>query len=101
MAWAAGRALSLPDAVSEARAIPPDATRAEMGSAALAEHHGITPRELEVLRLLPHGLTNREIASRLFISPRTAQTHIQHVYAKLGVASRAEAAAYAVAHRLS
>ena len=65
------------------------------------QHHGITPRELEVLRLLPHGLTNREIASRLFISPRTAQTHIQHVYAKLGVASRAEAAAYAVAHRLS
>jgi len=100
-AWAAGRALSLLDAVSEARAIPPDATRAEMGSAALAEHHGITPRELEVLRLLPYGLTNREIASRLFISPRTAQTHIQHVYAKLGVASRAEAAAYAVAHRLT
>ena len=61
----------------------------------------LTPRELEVLRLLPHGLTNREIASRLFISPRTAQTHIQHIYAKLGVASRAEAAAYAVAHRLS
>jgi predicted ATPase/DNA-binding CsgD family transcriptional regulator len=101
VAWAAGHALSLPDAVSEARAIPPGATRAEMGSASLAEHHGITPRELEVLQLLPHGLTNREIASRLFISPRTAQTHIQHVYAKLGVTSRAEAAAYAVAHRLS
>jgi DNA-binding CsgD family transcriptional regulator len=99
-AWAAGRGLSLPDAVSEARVIPPDGARADVGRATLAAHHGITPRELEVLRLLPHGLTNREIAARLFISPRTAQTHIQHVYAKLGVASRAEAAAYAVAHHL-
>ncbi len=100
-AWSAGRALTLRDAVSEAQAIADAAAQAPGVPATLVAHLGITPRELEVLRLLPQGLTNREIAARLFISPRTAQTHIQHVYAKLGVATRAEAAAYAVAHHLS
>jgi DNA-binding CsgD family transcriptional regulator/tetratricopeptide (TPR) repeat protein len=93
--WAAGRELSLIDAFSEARSIPRGAATVA-GPATIAEQHGITLRELEVLRLLCEGLTNREIAARLFISPRTAQTHVQHLYAKLGVASRAEAAISAV-----
>ncbi len=55
----------------------------------------LTRRETEVLRLLAEGLTNREIAERLFISPKTAEHHVGRVYAKLGVGTRAEAAAFA------
>jgi ATP/maltotriose-dependent transcriptional regulator MalT len=55
----------------------------------------LTRRETEVLRLLAEGLTNRVIAERLFISPKTAEHHVGRVYAKLGVGTRAEAAAFA------
>jgi DNA-binding NarL/FixJ family response regulator/predicted negative regulator of RcsB-dependent stress response len=58
----------------------------------------LSRREREVLRLLGEGLANREIAARLFISPKTAEHHVGRVYAKLGLRSRAEAAAYAVRH---
>jgi DNA-binding NarL/FixJ family response regulator len=53
-------------------------------------------REREVLRLLVAGHSNPAIADRLFISPRTAQTHVTNILAKLGVASRTEAAALAI-----
>jgi DNA-binding CsgD family transcriptional regulator len=51
-----------------------------------------------VLRLAGEGLTNGEIATRLFISPKTAEHHVGRIYQKLGLRSRAEAAAYAVKH---
>ena len=56
----------------------------------------LSRRETEVLRLLGEGLSNREIAERLFISPKTAEHHVSRIYGKLGLKSRAEAAAYAV-----
>lgn len=58
----------------------------------------LSRREEEVLRLLGEGLTNAEIAARLFISPKTAEHHVSRIYAKLGLRTRAEAAAYAVRH---
>jgi len=53
--------------------------------------HGLTAREVEVLVLLASGLRNREIAERLVVSPKTVGRHLEHVYAKLGVSTRASA----------
>ncbi|MBY5162153.1 HD domain-containing phosphohydrolase [Salsipaludibacter albus] len=61
---------------------------------------GLTPREVEVLRLVATGCSNREIGDRLVISRRTAEHHVQHVYRKLGVSSRAAATLFAVDHDL-
>ncbi|MGH3192059.1 MAG: response regulator transcription factor, partial [Streptosporangiaceae bacterium] len=57
-------------------------------------------REAEVLRHAARGLTTREIASRLYISPKTADHHIQRVYTKIGVSTRAAAALWAMQHAL-
>ncbi len=62
------------------------------------EQPGLTARELEVLRLVAAGRSNREIASELFISAKTASVHVSNILGKLGVTSRGEAAA--TAHRL-
>ena len=61
---------------------------------------GLTERELEVLRLVAAGRSNREIAAELFISPKTASVHVSNILGKLGVASRGEAAATAHTLRL-
>jgi len=61
---------------------------------------GLTARQVEVLNLLAQGLSNRAIAARLTISVRTAEHHIQDVYARIGVSSRAAAAMYAMEHGL-
>jgi DNA-binding NarL/FixJ family response regulator len=58
----------------------------------------LTPRELEVLRLLAQGLDNEAIAGRLVLTKRTVQNHISIIYDKLGVTSRTEALLYAVQH---
>ena len=61
---------------------------------------GLTAREIEVLRLVAGGMTNSEIAEQLVISRKTANNHIEHIYAKLGVNNRARASLYAVQHGL-
>jgi HD-GYP domain-containing protein (c-di-GMP phosphodiesterase class II) len=61
---------------------------------------GLTGREVEVLRLLATGRTNREMAEILFISPKTVGRHIENIYAKVGVSTRAGATVYAMEHRL-
>jgi DNA-binding CsgD family transcriptional regulator len=64
------------------------------------DSHELTKRELEVLRLLSAGETNREIAASLVVSVRTVDRHVSNIYAKLGVSSRAAAASYAHQHGL-
>jgi HD-GYP domain-containing protein (c-di-GMP phosphodiesterase class II) len=61
---------------------------------------GLTPRELEVLRLAAAGLPTRAIARRLVIAPKTADAHIQHIYTKIGVSTRAAATMFAMQHDL-
>jgi DNA-binding NarL/FixJ family response regulator len=60
----------------------------------------LTGRELEVLRLLVRGGSNRAMAAALGITPKTVGHHIQHIYDKIGVSSRAAATLFAVEHRL-
>ena len=59
---------------------------------------GLSRREVDVLKLAARGLTAREIADRLYISPKTADHHIQHIYNKIGVSTRAAAALWASQH---
>lgn len=61
---------------------------------------GLTAREVEVLTLVALGLTNKEIAQRLVISPKTAGNHIEHIYTKIGAGNRASAGLFAVKHGL-
>jgi DNA-binding NarL/FixJ family response regulator len=60
----------------------------------------LTERELEVLALLGKGYSNKEIATELVITERTARTHVSNILGKLGLASRTQAALYAVEHHL-
>jgi DNA-binding CsgD family transcriptional regulator len=62
--------------------------------------HGLTERELEVLRHLASGETNKAIAARLVLSERTVDRHVSNIFTKLGVSSRAAATAYAYEHQL-
>jgi pimeloyl-ACP methyl ester carboxylesterase/DNA-binding CsgD family transcriptional regulator len=62
--------------------------------------HGLTAREVEVLRYLAGGRTNDEIAEELFVSVRTVERHVANIYAKIGARGRANATAYALTHNL-
>jgi DNA-binding NarL/FixJ family response regulator len=61
---------------------------------------GLSARELEVLRLLAGGRTNKEIASALVVSVHTVERHLANAYRKIGARNRAEATAFALAHEL-
>jgi DNA-binding CsgD family transcriptional regulator len=80
----------------------PDHTRVEGLSRALkpASAAGLSAREMQVLRLVARGKTNREIASALFISDRTVERHLSNIFNKLDLTSRSAATAYAYEHQL-
>ena len=102
-ARAEGRALPLPEVVAEAergaaQAAEPAAAERAARTGAPA---GLTARELEVLRLVAAGRSNREIGAALLVTQRTAATHVTHILAKLGVESATAAGAWAVRHGLA
>jgi ATP/maltotriose-dependent transcriptional regulator MalT len=80
----------------------PDLARVEALAAPkeTPETYGLTPRELEVLRLVAAGKTNREIAAELVVSEHTVARHVQNIFTKLRVSSRTAATAFAFEHRL-
>jgi DNA-binding CsgD family transcriptional regulator len=86
VAWAEGAALSTEAAIAYAQRGRGERKRPASGWASL------TPAELDVVRLVSEGLGNNDIATRLFVSPRTVQSHLTHVYAKLGFTSRVQLA---------
>jgi ATP/maltotriose-dependent transcriptional regulator MalT len=78
----------------------PDVARVDslIGQADAGDTTGLTPRELEVLRLIATGRSNQAIAAELLISGRTVERHVSNIFVKLSVGSRTAAAAYAFAH---
>ncbi len=91
-AWAEGSALSVAEAIAYAKRGRGQRKRPASGWASL------TPTELDVVRLVSEGLGNNDIAARLFVSPRTVQTHLTHVYTKLGLSSRVQLVQEAARH---
>lgn len=91
-AWSEGMALSTPEAIAYAQR-----GRGARGRPA-SGWESLTPTERDVVRLVSEGLPNKDIATRLFVSPRTVQTHLTHVYAKLAVSSRVQLAQEAARH---
>jgi DNA-binding NarL/FixJ family response regulator len=61
---------------------------------------GLTEREIEILRLVARGLSNRAIAQQLFVSPKTVGNHLQNIYMKIDVSTRAAATFFAMQHHL-
>ena len=96
----AGAALDLSDAAVYARQQIDAARRDPSPRARQARPGGLSRREIEVLRLVADGRTAGEIATQLFISSRTAEHHIQNIYTKIGVSSRAAATRWAVKHQV-
>jgi predicted ATPase/class 3 adenylate cyclase/DNA-binding CsgD family transcriptional regulator len=91
-AWAEGTGFSIEEAIAYAQRGRGQRKRPTSGWASL------TPTELDVVRLVSEGLTNNDIATRLFVSPRTVQTHLTHVYTKLGLTSRVQLVQEAARH---
>ena len=95
VAWAEGVVLSIDDAVAYASRARGERKRPSSGWA------GLTPTEVRVVALAAEGLTNRQIAERMFVAPGTVKVHLGHVFTKLGVTTRAELAAAATKRSLT
>jgi DNA-binding CsgD family transcriptional regulator len=105
-------AMLLQDALSTARELGMRSLEARIAArtnpatmspppAPLMDLDDLSPREIEVLRLMASGKSNQEIAEALFISRNTVSTHVRNILTKIGCANRTEAAAYAMRHGLS
>jgi DNA-binding CsgD family transcriptional regulator len=91
-AWDEGASLTIEEAITYVRRGRGERKRATSGWASL------TRAELDVVRLVGEGLDNKSIAARLFVSPRTVQAHLTHVYTKMGLTSRVQLAQEAAKH---
>ena len=94
-ASAEGAALSTEEAIAYAQRGRGQRKRPTSGWGSL------TPTELDVVRLVSEGLSNNDVAARLFVSPRTVQTHLTHVYTKLSLTSRVQLVQEAARHASS
>jgi predicted ATPase/DNA-binding CsgD family transcriptional regulator len=112
IAWAEGQAMTLAEALALATEDTPAAEPAEPGPPSpkpeppssaqpRAQAYGLTPREVEVLRLVACGLTDAQIAEKLVISPRTVGKHLESIYSKLYLSSRSAATRWAIEHGLA
>jgi DNA-binding CsgD family transcriptional regulator len=97
-AWAEGRTMT-PQQVFSAREPATESTSTPARSLT-SNPHELTAREVEVLRLVAQGLTNKQVAEQLFIARRTVNSHLTNIYGKIGVSSRSAANRYAVEHHL-
>jgi predicted ATPase/DNA-binding CsgD family transcriptional regulator len=107
-ALAQGRAMSMEEAIEyalsaeEPSATTPSSTTSHSSLSSAPEHPaGLTSREVEVLGLVATGMTNAQVAQRLFLSPRTVHRHLNSIYHKLGVRSRTAATVFALEHGLA
>ena len=111
IAWAEGRAMTLAEALAlAAEEVPPAAAAAPAPASPAPEppaqpqprpyRYGLTPREVEVLRLVASGLTDAQVAEELVISPRTVGKHLESIYGKLQLPSRSAATRWAIEHHL-
>jgi len=91
-AWTEGAAMSTKEAIAYAQRGHGERKRPANG------WESLTPAERDVVRLVSEGLANKDIAARLFVSPRTVQTHLTHIYGKLGLTSRMQLAQEAARH---
>jgi len=104
LCWSEGERLSSLDGISEAISVCESLDHPGADSAGpidLAVAADLTEREIEVLRLLAQGMSDREIAEALYLSPRTVGGHVSSLLAKLGVETRTAAAVFAVRHGIS
>jgi DNA-binding NarL/FixJ family response regulator len=100
-AWAEGMVLPLAEALVDAQGVLADLASAPAArDDRIPENAGLTPRELEVVRLLADGRSDRQIGESLFISHRTVMSHVKHIMDKLDVESRTAAATMAVRRQL-
>jgi DNA-binding CsgD family transcriptional regulator len=106
-AWSGDEAAGRLRAAARAGGLDPEATEAVLAAAGHRSTRvrrtwpaGLSDREVQVLALLASGCANKEIARQLVISRRTAEHHVQHIYTKIGVSSRAAAALFAMEHDL-
>ena len=100
-AWAGGRSLTLDQTIDEILSFDADTGDVQVRpTSAVFPASALTPREREVAALIAQGFTSREIAERLVISERTADSHAEHIRNKLGLRSRRQIAAWAMEHGL-
>jgi DNA-binding CsgD family transcriptional regulator len=109
-AWVAGRAMPLDAAIAAALRMAREAAETVAQPSGAAHHAawvssadrpgGLTPRQIEILRLATNGKSNADIAGELVLSVRTVEKHLANIYDKLGVAGRVPATLYAVQHGL-
>ena len=99
-AWEEGAQMTLEQAIEYAESSAPEPRARPADTSPDRDHFGLTKRELEIAVLVAHGMTNRDVAERLFIATRTVDAHVEHIRNKLGYRSRAQVAAWAAARGL-